>query len=80
MSAETYYKQINGVLATIHETQRAALQVLQDASSKAADMLKAACQPADAVTPPARLAAAANRLNVMLEVVKSVRAALQVWT
>lgn len=59
------------------ETQRAALQVLQDASSKAADMLKAACQPADAVTPPARLAAAANRLNAMLEAVKSVRAALE---
>ncbi len=59
------------------ETQRAALQALQDASSKAADMLKAACQPTDAVTPPARLAAAANRLNVMLEAVKAVRAALE---
>jgi hypothetical protein len=51
--------------------------VLQDATGKAADMLKAACQPDDAVTPPARLAAIANRLDTMLQAVKLVRPALE---
>ena len=43
---------------------------------KAADMLKPACQPDDAVTPPARLAAIANRLDTMLQAVTLVRPAL----
>jgi len=60
-----------------NDTQRAALQVLQDTSAKAADTLKAACQAADALTPQARLAAIGKRLEVMLEAVKSVRAALE---
>ena len=59
-----------------NDTQRSALKALQDASSKAADMLKAACQSDDPVTPPARLAAIAKRLDTMLEAVKLVRAAL----
>jgi len=59
-----------------NDTQRAALEVLQDTSSRAADTLKAACQPNDAVTPPARLDAISKRLNTMLQAVKSVRAAL----
>ncbi len=59
-----------------NDTQRAALNVLQDTSAKAADMLKAACQPDDALSPPARLDAAAKRLDTMLQAVKSVRAAL----
>jgi hypothetical protein len=58
------------------EAQRASLKALQDASAKAADMLKNACQPGDALTPPARLAAAGNRLNVMLQAIKTVRTAL----
>ena len=57
----------------LDDIQRAALAVLQDATGKAADMLKAACQPDDAVTPPARLAAIANRLDTMLQAVKLVR-------
>ena len=59
-----------------NDTQRAALEVLQDTSSRAADTLKAACQPSDAVTPPARLDAISKRLDTMLQAVKSVRAAL----
>jgi hypothetical protein len=64
--------------ARLHPTdaQRASLAALQDASAKAADMLKTSCQPEDAVTPPARLAAIGKRLDIMLQTVKSVRAAL----
>jgi hypothetical protein len=64
--------------ARLHPTdaQRASLKALQDASAQAADMLKNACQPDDALTPPARLAAAGNRLNVMLQAIKTVRTAL----
>jgi LTXXQ motif family protein len=59
------------------ETQRAALEVLQDSSAKAAALLKTACQPQDALTPPARLAAIAKRLDVMLQAVKLVQPALE---
>jgi hypothetical protein len=64
--------------AKVHptEAQRASLKALQDATAKAADMLKAACQPSDAITPPARLEAVRIRLNIMLHAVKTVRAAL----
>ena len=60
-----------------NDTQRAALKALQDASNHAADTLKSACQPEDALTPPARLTAASKRLDTMLQSVKSVRAALE---
>jgi len=64
--------------AKIHPTdaQRDSLATLQDATAKAADMLKASCQPSDAITPPARLEAVGKRLNTMLEAVKTVRTAL----
>jgi hypothetical protein len=64
--------------ARVHptEAQRASLAALQDASAKAADMLKTSCQPTEAITPPARLEAIANRLDTMLQSVKIVRAAL----
>jgi hypothetical protein len=58
------------------DAQRARLGALQGASAGAADMLKTACQPDDAVTPPARIAAAGKRLDSMLQAVKLVRAAL----
>jgi hypothetical protein len=61
----------------LNDTQRAPLQVLQDATAKAADMLKVTCQPDDVVTPPARLAALAKRLDTMLQAVKLVRPALE---
>ncbi len=58
------------------EAQRKSLIALQDASQKAGDLLKASCQHADAITPPARLAEVGQRLAVMLQAVKSVHAAL----
>jgi hypothetical protein len=66
------------VEATLHptEAQRASLAALQDASAKAADMLKNSCQPTEAITPPARLEAIGDRLDTMLQAVKTVRAAL----
>ena len=44
---------------------------------KAAEMLKASCQPDNTLTPPARLAAAGNRLRTILQAVKLVRSALE---
>jgi hypothetical protein len=61
----------------LNDTQRAALQGLQDAAAKATDMLRVTCQPNDVVTPPARLAALAKRLDTMLQAVKLVRPALE---
>jgi hypothetical protein len=58
------------------EAQRASLAALQDASAKAADILKASCPAAEPITPPARLEAIANRLDTMLQAVKLVRASL----
>ena len=58
------------------EAQRASLTALQNASAKAADMLKAACLTDDPLTPPARLAAVGKRLDTMLQAVKTVRSAL----
>lgn len=63
---------------TVHPTdaQRASLDALRDASAKAANLLKTSCQPDDALTPPARLAAVGKRLDAMLDAVKTVRSAL----
>jgi len=58
------------------DAQKAKLAALQDATFKAADTLKASCQPSAALTPPARLAAAGQRLDSLLVAVKSVHAAL----
>jgi len=58
------------------DTQRASLDALQNASAKAADMLKTSCQAGDAITPPARLAAVGKRLDTMLQAIKLVRSAL----
>jgi len=59
-----------------NEEQKAKLTALQDATFKAADSLKATCRPSTALTPPARLAAAGDRLDALLGAVKSVHAAL----
>jgi hypothetical protein len=61
----------------LNDTQRAALQVLQNTSADAAQRLKAACQASGAMTPPARLASVSNRLDIMLQAVKDVRGALE---
>jgi hypothetical protein len=64
--------------ARLHPTdaQRASLTALQNANAKAEEMLRNSCQTDDALTPPARLAAVGKRLDVMLQAVKTVRAAL----
>jgi hypothetical protein len=59
-----------------NDAQRASLAALQGAAARAADMLKASCQPDSALTPPARLTAIGKRLDSMLEAVKTVRSAL----
>jgi len=58
------------------DAQKVKLMALQDATFKAADSLKATCRPSTALTPPARLAAASERLDALLGAVKSVHAAL----
>lgn len=60
-----------------NETQKDALQVLQDTSARTAEALKATCQTEPLLTPPARLAAAKKRLDAMLQAVNQVRAALE---
>jgi len=59
-----------------NEGQRALLGRLKDASAQAADMLKAACPAETPATPPARIAAVAQRLDALLAAVKLVHAAL----
>jgi len=59
------------------DTQRSALDVLQDASTAAAEMLQEACEEDDTITPPARLAAVARRLDALLLAVKPVGEALE---
>ena len=58
------------------DAQRASLKALQDAATKAADILKSSCPPAEARTPPARLAAVRARLDSMLQAIGTVRPAL----
>ncbi len=58
------------------EAQRVSLAALQNATTKAADMLKAACLTDNPLTPPARLAAVGKRLDTMLQAIKTVRSAL----
>jgi len=60
------------------DAQKATLAALRDAAAKASDMLKE-CQPDSASTLPARLEAVSQRLNVMLDAVKTVRAALDAF-
>jgi hypothetical protein len=58
------------------DAQRASLTALQDAAAKAADILKSSCPPADARTPPARLAAVGTRIDAMLQAIGTVHPAL----
>jgi LTXXQ motif family protein len=60
-----------------NEAQRAALDELRDRSAKAKDILKDDCQPEDAQSPPARLAAADIQLDAMLQAIKLLRPALE---
>jgi hypothetical protein len=56
--------------------QRASLVALQNATAKADGMLNASCPTDSPLTPPARLAAVGERLDTMLQAVKSVHLAL----
>ena len=59
----------------LKDTQRAALEVLQDTSAGAAETLKAECRP-DAITSISRLAAVNRRLQSLLQAVLHVNDAL----
>jgi hypothetical protein len=56
--------------------QRASLVALQNATAKADGMLNASCPTDSPLTPPARLTAVGERLDTMLQAVKSVHLAL----
>jgi len=56
--------------------QQGKLDALKNAVARAADQLSASCLSDPPATPPARLAADAKRIDVMLQAVKNVRAAL----
>jgi hypothetical protein len=58
------------------DAQRASLAALQNATTQAADLLKASCVTGNPLTPPARLAAVGKRLDSMLQAVKVVSSAL----
>jgi hypothetical protein len=58
------------------DAQRESLVALQNATAKAADMLKVSCPADNPLTPPARLAAVGKRLDTMLQAVKTVIAPL----
>ncbi len=61
----------------LNDAQTTALQQLDQASAKAADILKANCSNAQPLTPPGRLAAMEQRLQAMLQAVDTVQPALQ---
>ncbi|OKO76050.1 hypothetical protein AC630_23375, partial [Bradyrhizobium sp. AS23.2] len=61
------------------DAQRPSLTALEDATAKAADILKSSCPPEDARTPPARLAAVGIRLDAMLQAIGTVRPALDTF-
>jgi hypothetical protein len=61
------------------ETQRANLDALKDTAVRAADMIKASCPAMPPVTPPARLAAIEQRIQILITATMSVRAALDTF-
>jgi hypothetical protein len=61
------------------DVQRTHLAALQDATTRAADILKSSCPPENARTPPARLEAVGTRLDSMLQAIGTVRPALDTF-
>jgi hypothetical protein len=59
------------------DSQRSALDALSEATTKAADFLKANCTEDQTLTPPGRVAAMEQRLNAMVEAIKIVEPALE---
>ena len=59
-----------------NEQQRTAFENLKQASAQAADELKTSCPAQTAATPVARLDAASNRLQALVQAAKTVRPAL----
>jgi hypothetical protein len=59
-----------------NDAQRSKLDGLQQATAQAADTIRAACPSEMPATPPARLAAVGQRLDAMLQGIKTVRPAL----
>jgi hypothetical protein len=59
-----------------NDAQRAKLDGLQQATAQAANTIKAACPSEMPTTPPARLSAAGQRLDAMLQGIQTVRPAL----
>jgi hypothetical protein len=60
----------------LDQTQRSALENLNDASAKAADFLSRNCPQDASLTPPGRVAAMEQRLNAMLQALDTVQPAL----
>jgi hypothetical protein len=60
----------------LSDAQNANLQQLDDASSKAAEILKASCSTGHPLTPPGRIAAMEQRLQGMLQAIDTVQPAL----
>jgi hypothetical protein len=56
--------------------QEDALQALDDATAKSAEILKGQCQPAETLTPTGRLAAMEDRLSAMSKALRTTEAAL----
>jgi hypothetical protein len=63
-------------LLNLNDTQRAALDELDNASMQAAQTLTASCPQDQALTPPGRVAAMEQRLNAMLQALNTVQPAL----
>ena len=59
--------------------QRAALNSLNEATAKAAEMLKADCPKDDSLTPPGRVTLMEKRLSVMLNAIKIVQPELEAF-
>ena len=58
------------------DAQRSALDALDDATIRAADLLKTNCPADESLTPPGRVTAMEQRLNTMLQAIKIAQPAL----
>ena len=70
---------VSEIEASLHpdHRQHVALEVLQNTSARAVDILNRTCQPADVPTPSARFSVANRRLIAMLQAIRQVKVALE---